>query len=186
MFTHITIPNFLSKKECSDIINISLNNLNLIPAKIGNGNNLGFDTTYRNSNVAFTKYDNTFPYLKDKIKNVISEFIRIKGYELLFDSNFQFTEYQTGGHYEWHTDSGGILSNRYCSLVIQLNEEYIGGDLKVIVNNEEIILERGIGNMFVFLSSLEHKVEKITEGKRYSLVNWFELKELSDFKKTLI
>jgi predicted 2-oxoglutarate/Fe(II)-dependent dioxygenase YbiX len=186
MFTYTTISNFLSKEECSNIIDISLNNLNLIPAKIGNGTNLGFDEDYRKSNIAFTQYNNSFPLLKDRIINTLSDIIKLKGYDLSFDSNFQFTEYQINGHYDWHTDSGGILSHRYCSLVIQLNDEYDGGELKIINDNKQITLERGVGNLFIFLSSLEHKVEKITKGTRYSLVNWFSLKPIDGFKKTLI
>ena len=186
MFKYTTIPNFLSKEECLNIVNVSLTNLNLIPAKIGNGDNLGYDENYRKSNVAFTKYNNSFPLLKDRIVNTLSDIIKVKGYDLSFDSNFQFTEYQKDGHYDWHTDSGGVLSHRYCSLVIQLNDEYNGGDLKIINNNQEIILEKGIGNLFIFVSSLEHKVEKITDGTRYSLVNWFKLKPIDGFKKTLI
>ena len=186
MFTYTTIPNFLSKDECSNIIGVSLNNLNLIPAKIGNGDNLGYDENYRKSNVAFTQYNNSFPLLKDRIINTLSDIIKVKGYDLSFDSNFQFTEYQIGGHYDWHTDSGGVLSHRYCSLVIQLNDEYDGGELKIINDNKEITLKKGVGNLFIFLSSLEHKVEKISDGTRYSLVNWFSLKPIDGFKKTLL
>ena len=186
MFTYTTIPNFLSNEECSNIINASLTNLKLTPAQIGSGDNLGLNENYRKSNVAFTQYTKSFPLLKDRIVNALSDIIKVKGYDLSFDSDFQFTEYQTDGHYDWHTDSGDIFSHRYCSLVIQLNEEYIGGELKVINNNTEITLEKGIGNLFIFLSSLEHKVEKVTEGTRYSLVNWFSLKPTIGFKKTLI
>ena len=186
MFTYTTIPNFLSKEECSKIIDVSINNLNLIPAGIGKEDVLDINERYRKSNVAFTQYNKSFPLLKDRIINTLSNLIKVKGYDLSFDSDFQFTEYQTDGHYDWHTDSGDIFSHRYCSLVIQLNEEYIGGELKVINNNTEITLEKGIGNLFIFLSSLEHKVEKVTEGTRYSLVNWFSLKPTIGFKKTLI
>lgn len=186
MFTYTTIPNFLSKEECYKIIDVSINNLNLIPAGIGKEDVLDINERYRKSNVAFTQYNKSFPLLKDRIINTLSNLIKVKGYDLSFDSDFQFTEYQTDGHYDWHTDSGDIFSHRYCSLVIQLNEEYIGGELKVINNNTEITLEKGIGNLFIFLSSLEHKVEKVTEGTRYSLVNWFSLKPTIGFKKTLI
>lgn len=186
MFTYTTIPNFLSKEECSKIIDVSINNLNLIPAGIGKEDVLDINERYRKSNVAFTQYNKSFPLLKDRIINTLSNLIKVKGYDLSFDSNFQFTEYQKDGHYDWHTDSDDIFSNRYCSLVIQLNDEYDGGELKVINNEEEITLEKGTGNLFIFLSSLEHKVEKITDGTRYSLVNWFKLKPIDGFKKTLI
>lgn len=186
MFTHLTIPNFLSREECKNIIDVSLDNLNLIPAKMGGNNNLNLNIEYRKSNVAFTTYSNTFPLLEINIVKTLSEIIKIKGYDLNFDSKFQFTEYQKDGHYDWHIDSGDNFSHRYCSLVIQLNEGYSGGELKIIDNDKQITLEKGIGNMFIFLSSLEHKVEKVTDGTRYSLVNWLSLKPINQFKKTLI
>ena len=189
MIEYVTIPNFLSKSECKDIINLSLNNLNLSPATMGH-NTERLDETYRKSNVGFAQYKKTFPFLKERITNTLSSIIKIKGYDLNFESNFQFTEYETGGHYDWHTDSD--VSNfdttgRYCSLVIQLNEEYEGAELEIVNNaDKKIVLEKGIGNLFIFQSSLKHRVDKITNGKRYSLVNWFNLKPIEGFKKTLI
>jgi hypothetical protein len=50
----------------------------------------------------------------------------------------------------------------------------------------KIQFEKGTGNLFVFLSSITHRVNEIVGGTRYSLVSWFTLKPTKDFKKTLI
>jgi predicted 2-oxoglutarate/Fe(II)-dependent dioxygenase YbiX len=71
--------------------------------------------------------------------------------------------------------------------VIQLNDEYEGGELlyKDFINNE-IEFDKGIGNLFIFKSTIEHKVNPITFGTRYSLVSWIKLKEIEGYKKTLL
>jgi predicted 2-oxoglutarate/Fe(II)-dependent dioxygenase YbiX len=46
--------------------------------------------------------------------------------------------------------------------------------------------KKGVGNLFIFNSSILHKVKPIISGERYSLVSWIALKEISNFKKTLI
>ena len=77
--------------------------------------------------------------------------------------------------------------DRYCSLVIQLNDEYDGGDLQIKDNeNKTLAIEKGIGNLILFLSNIEHRVVPIKSGIRYTLVNWVKLKENKDYKKTLL
>ena len=46
--------------------------------------------------------------------------------------------------------------------------------------------ENGIGNLFVFLSDINHRVSPVESGIRYSLVSWFNLKPINNYKKTLI
>ena len=100
---------------------------------------------------------------------------------------FQFTEYTTDGYYNWHTDSDAVMKERYCSMVIQVNDEYTGGELQIIDKDDnEITLEKGLGNLFIFYSHLTHRVKPIISGTRYSLVNWFKITPLKNFKKTLI
>jgi PKHD-type hydroxylase len=72
-------------------------------------------------------------------------------------------------------------------MVIQLNDEYTGGELEIKDNdNNEITLEKGLGNLFLFYSYIIHRVKPVTSGTRYSLVNWFRLTPIENFKKTLI
>ena len=129
-----------------------------------------------------------FPNLNTKLINIFNKEINVKGYNIDFTNNyFQFTEYKTNGYYNWHTDSSDVLSDRYCSMVIQLNDEYTGGELEIKDNdNNEITLEKGLGNLFLFYSYIIHRVKPVTYGARYSLVNWFRLTPIENFKKTLI
>jgi predicted 2-oxoglutarate/Fe(II)-dependent dioxygenase YbiX len=73
-------------------------------------------------------------------------------------------------------------------MVIQLNDDYEGGDLQLKLENDntQIQVEKGIGNLIIFLSNLEHRVTDITRGNRYTLVNWVGLKQINNFKKTLL
>ena len=191
MIEYLTIKNFLSEDECNEILNYSLKSLKLHNAVVGSSNQLNEDL--RKSSISFTNYDDVFPNIKLKLLNKLSELIKIKGYKIIFSNNvYQFTKYEKGQYYEWHVDArdGGTFESRYCSVVIQLNDSYKGGDLQMIQMNgdsEEIItFEKGKGNLFVFLSRIMHRVNEVTEGTRYSLVCWFELQEDKNAKKTLI
>lgn len=185
MINHTTISNFLSKKECEDLLQFSLTK-ELKPGLVG-GSEL--DSAYfRKSNVFFYDYTLDFPNLNQKLIEIFKKEVNIKGYDIDFTNNsFQFTEYKTDGYYNWHTDSDTIITDRYCSMVIQLNEEYTGGELQIKdKDDKEITLEKGLGNLFIFYSHLTHRVKPITTGTRYSLVNWFKLTPIENFKKTLI
>ena len=92
-----------------------------------------------------------------------------------------------GGHFNWHRDSAetGIYANRFCSIVIILNNEYTGGELEINteLNGDEsiITLDNSIGNLHVFLSQVLHRVKPIEAGVRYSLVSWFSVKPINNF-----
>lgn len=187
MNNYFTIKNFLSTEETKKLLNFSKKNFDLKPGTIDNNE---LNEKRRKSSITFINYDNIYPFLKERLIVQISEKIKLKGYEINFENQpFQFTQYKKGEHYNWHTDSDlGINSKRYCSIVIQLNDKYTGGDLEMsLEDSDEIIkFENGIGNLFVFLSSILHRVTPITTGTRYSLVSWFSVKPIENYKKTLI
>ena len=188
MINYITTPNFLSKKECEDLLQFSLTK-KLRPATIDNDNVVNLKS--RKSNIFFYDYSLDFPNLNKKLINIFKKEVNVKGYNIDFTNNkFQFTEYTKDGYYNWHEDSGNeneVFSKRYCSMVIQLSDDYIGGELQIKdENNNEITLERGLGNLFLFYSHITHRVKPVVSGTRYSLVNWFTLTPIENFKKTLI
>ena len=185
MINYITIPNFLSKKECEDLLQFSLTK-ELKPALVGGSKMVNLKS--RKSNVFFYDYNLDFPNLNEKLIEVFKKEVNVKGYNIDFtNNNFQFTQYTTDGYYNWHTDSDAVTKERYCSMVIQLNDEYTGGELQIKdKDSNEITLEKGVGNLFIFYSHLTHRVKPITTGTRYSLVNWFRLTPIENFKKTLI
>jgi predicted 2-oxoglutarate/Fe(II)-dependent dioxygenase YbiX len=186
MINYTTISNFLSKKECEDLLQFSLTK-ELKPALVSDTNMLNLKS--RKSNIFFYDYSLDFPNLNEKLINIFKKEVNVKGYNIDFTNNhFQFTQYTKDGYYNWHTDSSvGIFEERYCSMVIQLNDEYTGGELQIKNEDDnEITLEEGMGNLFIFYSNLIHRVKPVISGTRYSLVNWFRLTPIENFKKTLI
>lgn len=176
-----TIKNFLTNEECSNILNKCKTELELKPGGTTAGNN-----EKRKSSVAFV---NNIHSVDDKLKSVLKTLIQIKGFEVTGLGPYQFTEYKIGQFYDWHTDSDeGEYKYRFCSIVIQLNDEYEGGylQLKDESGDNTIQLDKGIGTMYIFYSNIRHRVMPVTSGTRYSLVNWVSLKEIENFKKTLI
>jgi len=191
-FTYTIEPNFLSKEECDEILNFSLKELKLVPSGVFNEDGLdGVYTDIRISNQTFYPYYEKFPFLLEKMSKLLNKHIFVKGFDLDFEkSQFQFTEYHSGGHFDWHSDVTGKRVtdyDRYCSLVIQLNDEYEDGDLQIKdEKNETLIIEKGTGNLILFLSNIEHRVVPVKSGIRYTLVNWVKLKEKKHYKKTLL
>lgn len=190
-FTHKIIPKLLTKEECDLVLKFSLENLTLNTATTLSSNGSYYETNSRKSNVAFYPYYKKFPFLLEKISKLINDNISVKGFDLdINDTRFQFTEYKFGDYFKWHTDSNGkeiTQCDRYCSLVIQLNDEYEGGDLELKLSEEStIIVEKGVGNTITFLSNIKHRVTPVEKGNRYTLVNWIGLKENNNSKKTLL
>jgi predicted 2-oxoglutarate/Fe(II)-dependent dioxygenase YbiX len=149
------------------------------------------DTNDRKSNQVFYQYYKKFPFLLEKMSKLLNQHIFVKGFDLDFkESQFQFTEYHPGGHFGWHRDAHGKKItdyDRYCSLVIQLNDEYGEGDLQIKDDqNGTLTVEKGTGNLILFLSNIEHRVVPVKSGIRYTLVNWVKLKQKKDYKKTLL
>lgn len=191
-FTYTIVPEFLTKEECNVILNFSLKELELVPSEIINSYTNGMvDTDIRKSNQVFFPYYTKFPFLLEKMSRLLNQHINVKGFDLDYkDSQFQFTEYNTGDHFNWHKDVVGNKItdyDRYCSLVIQLNDDYDDGDLQIKDNkNETLTIEKGTGNLILFLSNIEHRVMPVKSGTRYTLVNWVKLIQKKDYKKTLL
>jgi len=191
-FTYKIIPNLLTKEECDLVLKFSLENLTLNTAETTGNNESNYDKiNHRKSNVAFYPYYEKFPFLLEKISKLINDNIAVKGFDLDYnDTQFQFTEYKIGDYFEWHSDITGdeiTQYKRYCSLVIQLNDDYKEGNLEIKLSEDStMIVEKGIGNTIIFLSDMEHRVTTVENGNRYTLVNWVGLKEKKNYKKTLL
>lgn len=183
MFIVKTIENFLSKDECHRIINENIDS-NLLEAVVGVRREI--KKNIRNSKINFIENNE----IKEKLVNELKKHILLKGFQVAVIKEFQFTKYEVGGFYDWHMDYNPLhdgFNKRFYSSVIQLNDNYHGGELLYRDENEkEHIFKRGLGNLFIFNSSTYHKVNPITYGERYSLVNWLSVEEIPGFKKTLL
>ena len=85
-------------------------------------------------------------------------------------------KYTPGGKYEIHTDHY-TTATRHLSIIINLNDNYEGGDLIFTDQKEKEIkrLKLGKGSIVFFPSNFmyPHGIQPITKGTRYSIVAWF-------------
>ena len=130
-----------------------------------------------------------YPKIEDLFRNTVKNIIN-PFYQVEVDSSEipQVLSYGIGGHYRPHIDGESIWmtprgekiwkksTNRDLSIIFYLNNDFEGGDfvfpeLKVRVRPEP-------GMMVCFPSNHHymHGVEKITKGKRYSIVTWATVK----------
>jgi|TARA_Y100000310_G_scaffold188929_1_gene188892 PKHD-type hydroxylase len=99
--------------------------------------------------------------------------LNIDGYQTA-----QLTKYDDGCYYEWHKDAFYEYGRtRKLTAVLQLSkpEDYKGCELQLFYGadeSEEEIQIKGQGSIIMFKSDEWHRVTKLTEGTRYSLVLW--------------
>ena len=135
----------------------------------------------RKTNICWTTeqwlYDIVFEYMRSANQQ--------SGWNFEIDAaeSMQIGKYSKGCFYDYHNDGNGVTvydepennwlhnKTRKLSMTILLNEDYEGGNFKFYDNEEDTI--KGKGSVLVFPSYLQHCVEKITKGNRYSLVVWF-------------
>jgi len=86
-------------------------------------------------------------------------------------------KYNVGGKYEAHIDHFSTTP-RHLSIIINLNNEYEGGDLIFTDQKEKEIkrLKLGKGSIVFFPSNFmyPHSIQPITKGTRYSIVAWLQ------------
>ena len=89
----------------------------------------------------------------------------------------QYTEYPTGGFYNWHMDSDIDMKHmppvRKISMTLLLSDpkDFEGGELELIDNKKQPNLKRGYAVFFA--SFIRHRIKPVTKGNRKSLVMWF-------------
>lgn len=97
----------------------------------------------------------------------------------------QFSEYEEGGHYDWHVDTGVEATEenlyRKLSISVNLNEDYEGGDFEVQrwcppnSSARSVVVKEmhKAGSIIVFPAFMHHRIKPVTKGVRHSLVGWF-------------
>lgn len=91
-----------------------------------------------------------------------------------------FVEYDIGGKFEKHAD---IIWNadvnelnkkliRKISCITMLNDDFTGGKLALWYMGKRYSFEFNAGDIVFFPSYIQHKVDPVESGVRYSLVSW--------------
>lgn len=92
-----------------------------------------------------------------------------------FQTELQLASYSNTGFFDWHMDFGaGDISNRKLSITVQLSDtnEYEGGDLQFMINQNIVNAPRTKGTAIIFPSFALHRVTPVTKGCRKSIVGW--------------
>jgi len=174
-------------KTCEKILKAGRKKIKI---KAGVGQEGKINTAVRDCKTAWINekwiYDIINPFIHTANKNA--------GWNFQWDWNetSQFTIYQKGHYYGWHTDQSSTPLKskdknfkgkiRKLSLTLQLTDksQYTGGDFqfKWIQDKQDLVRvitvddAKDIGTIIVFPSFIYHQVLPITKGKRESLVNW--------------
>ena len=117
-------------------------------------------------------------YIKSEIERIYV-FYKTKFPKLMSSkiNQIDLLKYNVGGKYEIHTDHF-TTALRHLSIIMNLNDDYEGGDLIFTdQKNKEIKrLKLGKGSIVFFPSNFiyPHGIEPITKGTRYSVVAWLQ------------
>lgn len=129
----------------------------------------------RRSKIMFIK-----PGANDWVYDRLSQAcIQINGNRYKFDitgfqTELQLANYGKGDFFDWHMDFSAAESNRKLSITVQLSDpdEYEGGDLQFMINQNIVNAPREKGTAIIFPSFALHRVTPITSGSRKSIVGW--------------
>ena len=187
----------LSEKLCDDIVERGMDD-NPITALTG-GYSTIIPRTKKEEKEVFDKRDYSVSWIdeawvKKELQPYIDRANRLSGWNFDIEDSepCQFTIYNEGQYYGWHTDSsGGYYETermngliRKLSVTVSLSHphEYEGGMLEFNTRRQdepddksEIIKCKEIlprGSICVFPSYTHHRVSPVTKGRRLSLVQW--------------
>lgn len=109
-----------------------------------------------------------------KVANTVEK--EYQKFHSFYDSNskhFEFLYYnhQMEGKYDWHIDHGETVP-RNLTMLIGLNDDYLGGELQIIDESNSFKLKRNQIVAFPSNFCFPHRVKKVTEGERKVLVIW--------------
>ena len=125
-----------------------------------------FDIKNRKYNSQSIIYSLETKWLFDKLKTFFEEESSIQ-----IKKNKEVIHFHKFAKGDWFGKHNDIRENRLYAVGVLLNDNFEGGDFK-LYNPNEIILDKVIGNTYLFDVRIDHEITPILEGARYSLL-WF-------------
>ena len=179
LLANTTAPIF-SPEQCQDTINIGHQQKQeeaLVGHKDGKAGK--HDTKKRITTISwipFSKMPEMYKLIEKTMKQVNGNHFGYEG--MTITEPAQFTEYPKGGFYDWHMDAEVNCQFqppvRKISMTILLSppHEFEGGDLEFMAegNKPPNLIQ---GQAIFFCSWIRHRVAKVKNGVRRSLVMWF-------------
>jgi len=119
-----------------------------------------------------------------KLNDYINKSIKLKGYEFTKLSPIKLNIHNTGASsLKWNIDS-----DSYITILIQLNDSYEQGYLQFLIDDGDnyFQLHHGAGHMVAFFSNLKNRTSPVVNGIKYTMTTSISIKELKNYKSTLI
>lgn len=150
----------------------------LFSSAIYNSVEIQVNDNYRKSEQVKINNDNPFinklRYLVTKANEETFK-IQVKNY---CEEN-DFVQYEIDGKFEKHKDVlwptdvfSGNNAIRKLTTVVLLNDEFTGGKLALWKEGKRYSFDLEKGDVVVFPSYVEHKVDPVLTGTRYTVVSW--------------
>ena len=176
LIVETTTPIF-TPEQCQLIINAGRSEPQQT-AQVGSNSGGTVDTKTRTSHISwipFSKLPEMYKVIENIMLKTNSNHFGFDGMRLTEPA--QYTEYPTGGFYDWHIDSDINCVNeppiRKISMTCLLSpeSEFEGGGLELMSDGK--IVKPKQGQAIFFASYIRHRVIPISKGIRKSLVMWF-------------
>jgi SM-20-related protein len=175
-----TVKNFLNKAlsaHLADNISSLYANDQLISAGTGNNVLVNHDKLIRSDKIYWldrlhnNSFENDFFDLMDRFVSHLNStcYTGITGYE------FHYTLYEKGSFYKRHLDNFKQNGTRTYSMIMYLNNEVDGGELRIYQGTEWLDISPNAGKSVFFKSNeLEHEV-LVTQLPRMSITGWLKV-----------
>ena len=152
---------------------------NISQAKVAIENSKSYDIEeeYRKTDIVWLLQDDSTKWLYERLYNaVIALNKQYFNFEIDQLENLQYCIYREGHHFKKHIDTISIpnLGQRKLTFILQLSDEteYEGGELRLHVSDNPIVISKKKGTIAIFPSFIPHDVTSVTKGERKVLVSW--------------
>jgi hypothetical protein len=174
------IQNFLTIDECDFLINLgeSVGLEQMKSSKIVNGKVVEEGLLYSgNKRMGCYFVDDLLSttelkFISNKVLFLSNKLNPYKGISYTSIPKYSFNRYSDGDFLDWHSDSHEIISGATITFIIQLNDDYEEGDVKYKMDDVEYSVPKQKGSVLVFDSNIQHSVDIIKSGIRYSMNVW--------------
>lgn len=174
VFNYAYWDNFLSKKECDQIV--SMGKIKGLKEGQSSYNNKKYNK-YRDCLISWLSPDDDLQWLYRRVTDVVNDlnnkYFKFNLYGIT--EGLQFTNYKApSGKFDAHIDQIHGYPTRKLSVTIQLSDpkDYEGGEFDLITGEDPEIFDKTQGKLFVFPSYHLHRVKPVTKGERNALVIW--------------
>ena len=174
MIRPIEIKNFLNERECNSIIELS-DSIGFKPAETAYESEIIKNLDFNKREIAYIKSDKLNEVVKNLSNNILNKINYLTIFKgLKYDNigNYSFNKYSTNDFLNYHRDFHEIKFGATITVVLELSNDYDGGEFCYKYDDEEIQFEKGKGSLYIFDSNIMHKVNPITNGIRYSINCW--------------